>query len=225
MPVAWLPRGRPGWGAAGGAGACPFLGGSTAGAWDARGRAWLLLLWLRHRGRAPSVALRGAISLRAAAQPQGLNPYWVGAFFQRYGGHTAWRMLGSVMLSVTGSEALFADMGHFSYTSVTVRAGTRLCACVCGIWHLFGHLGGAGAQLPGLSDVSQHKGKRANGTRTGAETHCGSAPSSHVQQAPVCRSLLRAWVLHAAAAREREARRAGRRVAVSGLRGAPACRP
>ncbi len=44
--------------------------------------------------------------------------------------------------------------------------------CVCGILHLFGHLGGAGAQLVGVSDVSQHKGKRAKGTRTGAETHC-----------------------------------------------------
>ncbi len=56
--------------------------------------------------------------------------------------------------------------------------------CVCGILHLFGHLGRAGAQLPGVSDVSQHKGKRAKGTHTGAETHCGSAPCRHVQQAP-----------------------------------------
>ncbi len=49
------------------------------------------------------------------------------------------------------------------------------------VWtlHLFGHLGGAGAQLPGVSDVLQHKGERAKGTRTGAETHCGSATSRH----------------------------------------------
>ncbi len=56
--------------------------------------------------------------------------------------------------------------------------------CVWGDLHLFGRLGGAGAQLPGVSDVSPHKGKRAKGTRRGAETHCGSAPSSHFQQAP-----------------------------------------
>ncbi len=47
--------------------------------------------------------------------------------------------------------------------------------------HLFGHLGGAGAQLPGTSDVSQHKGKRAKGTRTGAETHCGGVCAQAVQ--------------------------------------------
>ncbi len=35
------------------------------------------------------------------------------------------------------------------------RMGVRV------VWHLFGHLGGAGAQLPGVSDVSQHKGKPA----------------------------------------------------------------
>ncbi len=37
----------------------------------------------------------------------------------------------------------------------------RACVCVWGGWHLFGHLGGAGAQLRGVSDVSQHIGKRA----------------------------------------------------------------
>ncbi len=30
-------------------------------------------------------------------------------------------------------------------------------ACVCGTLHLLGHLGGARAQLPGVSDVSQPK--------------------------------------------------------------------
>ncbi len=32
----------------------------------------------------------------------------------------AWRGLGSVLLAVTGSEALYADMGHFSANAIRV---------------------------------------------------------------------------------------------------------
>ncbi len=45
----------------------------------------------------------------------------------------------------------------------TVSTCGQQCVCV-GFLHLFGHLGGAGAQLPGVSDVSQHQGKRAKGS-------------------------------------------------------------
>ncbi len=43
-------------------------------------------------------------------------------------------------------------------------SGTGQCVCVWWWWgdlHLFGHLGGAGALLPGVSDVSRDEGKRA----------------------------------------------------------------
>ncbi len=46
-------------------------------------------------------------------------------------------------------------------TDQSARACVCVCVCVCWILHLFGYLGGAGAQLPGISDVPQHKGKRA----------------------------------------------------------------
>jgi hypothetical protein len=34
-------------------------------------------------------------------------------------------MLGAVMLSITGTEALFADLGHFSIKSIGVRCSQR----------------------------------------------------------------------------------------------------
>ncbi len=49
---------------------------------------------------------------------------------------------------------------------------------MCGILHLFGHLGGAGAQLPGVSDVSQQfvwVGRRPC-TRTGDEVNPFTGP-------------------------------------------------
>jgi KUP system potassium uptake protein len=41
-----------------------------------------------------------------------LSPYYSILFFKTHGWH-AFRMLGSVVLAVTGGEALYADMGHF----------------------------------------------------------------------------------------------------------------
>src|SRR5262249_25944851 len=41
-----------------------------------------------------------------------LSPHQAIGFFQEHGWHGA-RMLGSVVLAVTGGEALYADMGHF----------------------------------------------------------------------------------------------------------------
>lgn len=49
----------------------------------------------------------------------GLSPHYIVKFFQNHGSG-AWRMLGGVMLCVTGAEALFADMGHFSHSAVMV---------------------------------------------------------------------------------------------------------
>jgi KUP system potassium uptake protein len=43
---------------------------------------------------------------------QALNPYWAFQFFVEHK-TAAWLALGAVVLSVTGGEALYADMGHF----------------------------------------------------------------------------------------------------------------
>jgi KUP system potassium uptake protein len=43
---------------------------------------------------------------------QALSPVYAVDFFELHGWH-AFRMLGSVVLAVTGGEALYADMGHF----------------------------------------------------------------------------------------------------------------
>lgn len=41
-----------------------------------------------------------------------INPAYAFGFFQRHGTHAFW-VLGSVVLVITGGEALYADMGHF----------------------------------------------------------------------------------------------------------------
>lgn len=44
---------------------------------------------------------------------QALNPYYAIHFFLTHSPHTTLLVMGSVMLVVTGGEALYADMGHF----------------------------------------------------------------------------------------------------------------
>ncbi len=41
-----------------------------------------------------------------------MNPYWAWHFFATHSWH-AWLILGAVVLTVTGGEALYADLGHF----------------------------------------------------------------------------------------------------------------
>jgi len=41
-----------------------------------------------------------------------LNPYWALHFFMTHGSHALF-ILGAVVLTITGGEALYADMGHF----------------------------------------------------------------------------------------------------------------
>jgi KUP system potassium uptake protein len=48
-----------------------------------------------------------------------INPAHIVRFFQNRGPHS-WRVLGNVVLVVTGAEALYADMGHFSRPSMMV---------------------------------------------------------------------------------------------------------
>ncbi len=49
-----------------------------------------------------------------------LSPHHIVRFFEGQGTE-AWRMLGGVMLCVTGAEALYADLGHFNHAAVAVR--------------------------------------------------------------------------------------------------------
>jgi KUP system potassium uptake protein len=50
---------------------------------------------------------------------QALNPIWGLRFFIHHGGH-GFFMLGAIFLVVTGSEALYADMGHFGRTAIRI---------------------------------------------------------------------------------------------------------
>lgn len=48
-----------------------------------------------------------------------LSPYYMFSFLRktRMGG---WMSLGGILLCITGSEAMFADLGHFSYTAIQI---------------------------------------------------------------------------------------------------------
>ncbi|KAG9439449.1 hypothetical protein H6P81_019614 [Aristolochia fimbriata] len=48
-----------------------------------------------------------------------LSPYYVYKFFKK-AGKDGWRSLGSIVLCVTGGEAMFADLGHFSRFSIRI---------------------------------------------------------------------------------------------------------
>ena len=67
-----------------------------------------------------TIAVLGAISImKDPAVIAALNPYWALQFFleERY---LAFVSLGSVVLAVTGAEALYADMGHFGRKPIKV---------------------------------------------------------------------------------------------------------
>ncbi|KAK3218490.1 hypothetical protein Dsin_012460 [Dipteronia sinensis] len=48
-----------------------------------------------------------------------LSPYYIYNFFKR-AGKDGWSSLGGVVLSITGTEAMFADLGHFSKLSIRI---------------------------------------------------------------------------------------------------------
>ena len=45
-------------------------------------------------------------------------------------GWQGWQMLGGVLLCITGTEAMFADLGHFNISAIQVRSGPSSC-CAC----------------------------------------------------------------------------------------------
>ncbi|GFP90344.1 potassium transporter 4 [Phtheirospermum japonicum] len=48
-----------------------------------------------------------------------LSPHYIGKFFAQTG-KDGWIALGGVLLSITGTEAMFADLGHFSARSIRI---------------------------------------------------------------------------------------------------------
>lgn len=73
----------------------------------------VMLLWFL------ALAVLGVIHICAAPQVlEALNP-WRGLDVLRNGGWGAWALVGSVVLAVTGAEALYADLGHFGARPIT----------------------------------------------------------------------------------------------------------
>ena len=58
-----------------------------------------------------------------------INPWYIVRFFE-HRGPNGWKVLGNVVLVVTGAEALYADMGHFSRSSMMV-SGRLHCPLAC----------------------------------------------------------------------------------------------
>ncbi|KXZ41691.1 hypothetical protein GPECTOR_318g18 [Gonium pectorale] len=69
------------------------------------------------------------ISRYGGAVFAGLSPHHIVLFFSRHGTE-AWRMLGGVMLCVTGAEAMYADLGHFSHGSIVLSFSFFVYPCL-----------------------------------------------------------------------------------------------
>jgi len=69
------------------------------------------------------------LSTYGGAVFQGLSPHWIVVFFNN---HTrkGWEALGGVMLCVTGTETMFAAMGHFSRASIALAFGLLAYPCL-----------------------------------------------------------------------------------------------
>ncbi|CAM6112022.1 unnamed protein product [Calypogeia fissa] len=50
------------------------------------------------------------------------NPYYIYIFFKM--GRVAWTSLGGILLCITGTEAMFADLGHFSVRAIQIAFST-----------------------------------------------------------------------------------------------------
>ncbi|KAM6557622.1 hypothetical protein CsatB_004641 [Cannabis sativa] len=60
---------------------------------------------------------------------QALSPYYVYNFF-KVTGKDGWISLGGIMLCISGSEAMFTDLGHFSATSIRVAFSCIIYPCL-----------------------------------------------------------------------------------------------
>ncbi|KAL5773540.1 hypothetical protein ACOSQ2_013464 [Xanthoceras sorbifolium] len=57
------------------------------------------------------------------------SPHYVYIFFKKAGKH-GWRSLGGIVLCITGAEAMFADLGHFSHLSIRIAFTTVVYPCL-----------------------------------------------------------------------------------------------
>ncbi|KAI9160311.1 hypothetical protein LWI28_006999 [Acer negundo] len=58
-----------------------------------------------------------------------LSPYYIYNFFKR-AGRDGWSSLGGIVLSITGTEAMFADLGHFSKLSIRIAFTAVVYPCL-----------------------------------------------------------------------------------------------
>ena len=83
-----------------------------------------------------SIAALGAVSIaKTPGVVQALNPVFAVQFFLHNGGH-GFLVLGSVVLCITGGEALYADMGHFGRRPI--RATWYAIVMPCLLLNYFG---------------------------------------------------------------------------------------
>jgi len=84
----------------------------------------VLLLWFISLGLIGLYNFSQAPEVAAA-----FSPHHAILYFARKG-YEGWVSLGSIVLCVTGAEALFADVGHFSRASIRISASTIVLPCV-----------------------------------------------------------------------------------------------
>lgn len=70
-----------------------------------------------------NLATHGITVIRA------LNPAYIYFFFMKNGGN-AWSSLGGCVLCITGAEAMFADLGHFSVRSIQIAFSSVVFPCL-----------------------------------------------------------------------------------------------
>lgn len=58
-----------------------------------------------------------------------ISPVYIYRYFRR-GGRDSWLSLGGIMLSITGTEALFADLSHFPVPSIQIAFTTVVFPCL-----------------------------------------------------------------------------------------------
>ncbi len=85
---------------------------------------WVMLVWF--------VTIAAVAIPAIANEPyvlQAVNPYHAVAFFQHHG-VVGFLLLGSVVLVITGGEALYADMGHFGKKPIRIAWFAIVLPCV-----------------------------------------------------------------------------------------------
>ncbi|KAI9319140.1 potassium transporter-domain-containing protein [Dichotomocladium elegans] len=60
---------------------------------------------------------------------QAFSPYWIYDWFNRHGSQ-GWQMMGGTLLCLTGVEALYADLGHFSTPSIRISSICFVYPCL-----------------------------------------------------------------------------------------------